>query len=921
VIVAQRAVGAIVVDPLSVGATDVSVGLSAPYSPVTNPVSDPYSLPAGSDGLLVVGRNAAGSFEVNGGSDAAVGQIWIANNVGSTGRITVRNPGSSLTSMYDIRVGQSGVGELEIVDGGEVLTEQVYVHSDVVGSPSRLTVSGAGTKLTATYGLFLGYGRHAIVTTSDGALIEASRAEIGLYETSVDSLAEATVTTGGKWILSDRLEVGVSGRGTLTVSDGGEVEAKTAVLNRYLSYPVPLTLAGGTLRADDLYFPNDGVDGIGSIFAKGVVSDLELRFDATHGLTQVLPLPGAPDVDLTLDHSQPAVLGVGYGALGTLTIADGRQITSTAGILGHSYNSFGQAFVQGAGSGWYIDGDLLVGRQGAGELTIGTGAEVNVGGQLMLGSTSGLYDSRLVLNGGSLHARSLAASSNQLLGVGTIHAGGLHLDGTIVFDQPGIGGGSVVLDDLPGQNVTIQFDHPELTLLGVGYRGTGLLSIRNGAKVRSLVGALGKAEGSRGTAVVEGAGSEWDVSGGELAIGSDSGFPRASGTLQVLSGGLVKSDSLRLIAASRLEVAGPDSRVEAGRIEFGYNNNDGVPLLHVHSGATVAVDEMYSSSGSGVSARITVEGPGSQLIVRTYTQIQSGVLRVSDGATMSFGEPGWGGGNLYLADGILDLDGGTVELFGADIQLQGSQILFEEGTLRGFRRLEGQLWQTSGRVELGSSQATITGSYYQDDDAVLQLTLQQEWTPARLIVNQTAILAGTLEVLASEDLPDHASIFSDYYRVIATNSGLVGEFTDYVLPELATGLDWSVVQTNNEMSLHIITGDYNQDGVVNAADYTLWRNSLGQQVEAGSGADGDRNGFIDEGDFSMWKDFFGRVVVGGVGAGRASTLGGTAAGDTEAVPEPTCGVLLIIGWMAHLAGGRARRASPRPWRGGAAPVD
>ena len=511
------------------------------------------------------------------------------------------------------------------------------------------------------------------------------------------------MTTGGKWIVSDRLEVGVSGRGTLTVSDGGEVEAKTAVLNRYLSYPLPLTLAGGTLRADDLYFPNDGVDGIGSIFAKGVVSDLELRFDATHGLTQVLPLPGVTDVNLTLDHSQPAVLVHGYGGLGTLTIADGRQITSTTGILGHSYNSFGQAFVQGAESGWYIDGDLLVGRDGAGQLTIGTGAEVKVGGQLMLGTTNGWYDSRLFLNGGSLHVKSLAASSNQLLGVGTIHAGGLLLDGTIIFDQPGVGSGSVVLDELPGQNVTIQFDQSELTLLGVGYRGNGLLSIRNGAKVRSLTGTLGKAEGSHGTAVVEGAGSKWDVSGGELAIGSDGGFPRASGTLQVLSGGLVKSDVLRLIAASRIEVAGPDSRVEAGRLEFGYNNNDGVPLLHVHSGATVALDEVYSGSGSGVSARITVEGPGSQLKVRTYTQIQSGVLQVGDGATMSFGEPGWGGGNLYLSDGILDIDGGTVELFGGDIQLQNSQIVFEGGTFAGSVASRGSF----GRLPAGSNWAVV----------------------------------------------------------------------------------------------------------------------------------------------------------------------------------------------------------------------
>ena len=52
-------------------------------------------------------------------------------------------------------------------------------------------------------------------------------------------------------------------------------------------------------------------------------------------------------------------------------------------------------------------------------------------------------------------------------------------------------------------------------------------------------------------------------------------------------------------------------------------------------------------------------------------------------------------------------------------------------------------------------------------------------------------------------------------------------------------------------------GDYNNDGFVNAADYTVWRNTTNQEVlNPGDGADGDESGFIDNGDYTYWKERF-----------------------------------------------------------------
>ena len=79
------------------------------------------------------------------------------------------------------------------------------------------------------------------------------------------------------------------------------------------------------------------------------------------------------------------------------------------------------------------------------------------------------------------------------------------------------------------------------------------------------------------------------------------------------------------------------------------------------------------------------------------------------------------------------------------------------------------------------------------------------------------------------------------------------------------------------------TGDYNNDGLVDAADYTVWRNTLGESaVPPGSGADGDESGVIDAGDYLFWKERYGDVIT-------------TGSGSLAVVPEPASLFLMIAG--------------------------
>jgi hypothetical protein len=76
-----------------------------------------------------------------------------------------------------------------------------------------------------------------------------------------------------------------------------------------------------------------------------------------------------------------------------------------------------------------------------------------------------------------------------------------------------------------------------------------------------------------------------------------------------------------------------------------------------------------------------------------------------------------------------------------------------------------------------------------------------------------------------------------------------------------------------------VLGDYNQNGVVDAADYTVWRDTLFQNGP-GLAADGNQDRVVNQLDYQIWIDHFPK-------------LSGAAAVNT--VPEPATLSLLLAG--------------------------
>ena len=82
-------------------------------------------------------------------------------------------------------------------------------------------------------------------------------------------------------------------------------------------------------------------------------------------------------------------------------------------------------------------------------------------------------------------------------------------------------------------------------------------------------------------------------------------------------------------------------------------------------------------------------------------------------------------------------------------------------------------------------------------------------------------------------------------------------------------------------------GDYNRDGTVNAADYTVWRDNLGATgIMPLTGADGDGNGLVDAVDYQVWRSHFGfEMTVPGTSAAAALHIAGGNAAPTIAAAQ------------------------------------
>jgi hypothetical protein len=90
-----------------------------------------------------------------------------------------------------------------------------------------------------------------------------------------------------------------------------------------------------------------------------------------------------------------------------------------------------------------------------------------------------------------------------------------------------------------------------------------------------------------------------------------------------------------------------------------------------------------------------------------------------------------------------------------------------------------------------------------------------------------------------------------------------------------------------------LPGDYNEDGVVDTADYTVWRDNFGKSVVRMPNAFGA--GAIGAEQYELWRQSFGNSIQSGLG-------------QAAAVPEPSTSVLILIIAISRIAAARSGNA-------------
>jgi T5SS/PEP-CTERM-associated repeat protein len=458
----------------------------------------------------------------------------------------------------------------------------------------------------------------------------------------------ATITgTGSKWTNSGNLLVGYYGSGSLTVADGGAVEAET------------------------IYASLDNLFGDGAItVTQGVVLDADLRFDATQGTQQTLAF--GSDGKLTFNIAG-GPLGVGYQHNGTLTVAEGVNVTSSSGYLGYDSGSTGTATVTGASSQWNSRGKLYVGHFGNGSLTIEAGGQVS-NSDGYLGYGSGPTNTATVTGAGSKWTNSGALF--------------VDLGSLIVADGGEVGNRDGYLGYYSGSTgtATVTGAGSKWTNSGaltVGNEGSGSLTVADGGEVSSRVGYLGYERGSTGTATVTGAGSKWTNSYG-LYVGPYN-RSEGSGSLTVSDGGVV----------------------ETGVIYASLDNLFGDGAITVTEGGVVDADLRFDATHGtqqtlafGSGGTLTFHVAGGPLGVGYQ---QNGTLTVAEGVSLTSSD-----GYLGYAPGST----GTATVTGAGSKWNSSRLYIgREGSGSLTIEAGGQVSNTSyGSLRYGTVKVTGAGS-------------------------------------------------------------------------------------------------------------------------------------------------------------------------------------------------------------------
>jgi autotransporter-associated beta strand protein len=661
--------------------------------------------------------------------------------------------------------------------------------------------------------------------------------------------------------------------GTLTLS-GSNTNAST-------------TFNGGTLNIGNPSAIGTGAITIGTGSAKTLDNTigvaLTLSANATVAWNDDFTFTGAGDGSHDLDLGNGAVTVGGTGTDRTVTVSAG---TLTMGEI--------RATAQG-----------LI-KQGAGTLVVSSTGTFNNGSNI---------SGTLNLAAGTLQINRNGASGNNS---GDFMATGLTGSGTIVN-----GGGDerwLYINTTANSTFAGTLADGGTGPLGLNKQGTGTLTL-SGTNTYTAVTTV-----VFGTLNFSGSGSIANSTRYDIGNGIDNG----TGVLQVDTNGRLNPAAVINITSNSLG-AGPGAG-NAGRLELSGNILLSNNITFAPRNDTNGSDGIRNVSGNNeLSGPINITTGGNQTRIRS----DAGLLTLSGGiSTTATTNPRdlylQGAGNGLVSGVISDNPPTTVPIF-LHKEGTGTWTLTGSNTYTGGTIIDGGTLLANNTSGSGTGAGTVTvnsGGTLGGTGTIDTSTTNANVTVAAGgslspgasagtltfslgtgTLNLSAVTTGGLKfelgAPATPSTSDHVVVtsgmlnvgtldFSDFtftnagglgvgtYKLFDAQSAITGAIgsTSGTIAGFAATI--SLDNTNFDVLLNVtgpgVAGDYNSNGVVDAADYVVWRKKVG--AASLTNRSNTISGPVGQADYDFWRSRFGAT------SGSGSMLGGAS------VPEPSTAILL-----------------------------
>lgn len=821
-------------DGASVGVLTVNAGASVQIAGAT--LVDPGGLLDIDGGSFATGSLAVvapGSVRFNAGALAVTGPgglvIGAAGPLGATVGVT---PGQTLSVTAATSIAS---GAALSVHGGSFTTGVLELNG---GTYDAVNLNGVGAVMF-----------NAGLIKLSGAQALAGNGPLG---------PEVAIGAGQELEVGGPLDIGQAGNAIFLMIDAGGLIDAHAATNVHSGSV--LVLNGGTLstarligepgalfgwNSGTLHFTGDlGVAAAGDLGSTvGIASD------------QTLEVAGQLNVGAGL-------LGVAFqgnvAVGGTTRVADGGTIQLTGG----KFSTASLDIAPGGAFDWQFGELRFTGDQAiaaAGPVTQALGGSLSIGPARYLAIVgTATLNAPLAIAGGTLSVGQLTNAAMLDFSTGTLNITGSDL----LVGSGGAFGASL--------NVA----------------PTAALHVSGGTLIAA--GAL--------TSVADGGtlSSQTIVNNGELLLGGST----ASATVGVslTNGGMLRG-------AGR--VSGAVTNLAAGSIVA-----DAGQRLNLLGPTLANAGHVIATGGLTGQAEIDFDGAVTNAAGTGLISAANGQLRFNGGLANAGGLAVTGGaGHVYgniINTGELLVTGGATATFYGDVVQNGVLRVSKVGDTTSVAVFLGAVTGSGGStgdgdiffegdLRPGNSPAQVTysnnvffGLNSQIDIELGGLTVGAQYD--QIVVGGALTLGGALDVQLINGFTPAAG---QNFTIATAAGGISGSFSDMLLPNLP-GLAWVLQRqpTSLVLSVRAATADFDGNGRVDGRDFMAWQRGLGRISATPADGDGNGDGLVNAADLTIWRS----AMTGG---------GGVAA--AQGVPEPASACLVSMAALVLFAAARRPR--------------